>query len=144
MDWANFIIFFMVYERIVAAKAAMDTRDCSSYMCTQVGFFDDYLAMGIVRQAKVYLSLCVCIQVALLPTSPHISQCISPHLPMHLSISPHHLPISPHASLHISPCISPHLPISPALLRHLPFHGLRPPTPSCAMHVSIRYSSSKC
>ena len=65
MDWANFLIYFMVYERIMALIAALDVdqRDCSSYLCRDVGIFDDWLAMGTYRDCKLFLSFCVCIQL---------------------------------------------------------------------------------
>ena len=63
MDWTNFIIFFMVYERIVAMQQSHAVQDCSNYLCSEVGFFDDWQTMGIFRQVKTYLSLCICIQL---------------------------------------------------------------------------------
>ena len=41
----------------------MVNRDCSSYLCTEVGYFDDWRLMNSFRQCKTYLSLCVCIQL---------------------------------------------------------------------------------
>ena len=41
----------------------MDNHDCSSYLCSSVGYFDDWRTMGAYRMTKTYLSLCVCIQL---------------------------------------------------------------------------------
>jgi len=64
MDWLNFYFFFITYSYLRAARKAIDVeqRDCSSYLCADVGYFDDWLAMGLFRNAKLYLSLCLCIQ----------------------------------------------------------------------------------
>ena len=35
---------------------------CTSYLCKEVGFFDDWRLMGDYRSAKIYISLAVCIQ----------------------------------------------------------------------------------
>ena len=63
MDWANFIIYFMVFAEIEKVQQSIDFHDCSSYMCAEVGYFDDWKLMSTFRNAKMYLSLCVCIQL---------------------------------------------------------------------------------
>lgn len=35
-DWANYIVYFMYYAQLLSAKQAMDHRDCSSYLCSEV------------------------------------------------------------------------------------------------------------
>ena len=70
MDWLNFTIFFLVWNtlRQVQAFEASRTTDCAE-LCTTTGYRDDWRVMSTSRTAKLYLSLCVCIQV-----SPNPSQ----------------------------------------------------------------------
>jgi len=63
MDWANYIIFFMVYAQLLKTKSNWESFDCSSYLCAEIGYFDDWATMTSYRQSKLYLSLCVCIQL---------------------------------------------------------------------------------
>ena len=62
MDWLNFSIFFLVWHTLITMFWQEDNRTCS-HLCEEVGYYDDYLVMGTVRDAKIYLSLCVCIQL---------------------------------------------------------------------------------
>jgi hypothetical protein len=63
MDWFNFIIFFLLYATCKQVEDAVANPNCSSYMCEQVGYFDDWKLMKTMRSAKMYLSLCVCVQL---------------------------------------------------------------------------------
>jgi len=69
MDWANFLLYYMVYFGVLSTYAAIDEtpeyggKACTSYMCAQVGYWDDWKVMGEFRNTKIFLSLCVCIQL---------------------------------------------------------------------------------
>jgi hypothetical protein len=63
MDWSNFVIYYLVYIEVQRVQSLIRQRDCSSYLCQQVGYFDDWELMGSFRTCKTYLSLCVCIQL---------------------------------------------------------------------------------
>uniref|UniRef100_A0A7S2BTN0 Polycystin cation channel PKD1/PKD2 domain-containing protein n=1 Tax=Haptolina brevifila TaxID=156173 RepID=A0A7S2BTN0_9EUKA len=67
MDWANFVLFYLVWWRVQTVYQAIDESPefvpCSSYLCSAVGYFDDWKVMTRFRSCKVYLSLCVCIQL---------------------------------------------------------------------------------
>jgi hypothetical protein len=63
LDWTNFLIFFLVYAQALEVDAALHARDCSSYVCDKLGYFDDWRTMSEYRRMKQYLSLCVCIQL---------------------------------------------------------------------------------
>ena len=68
MDWANFILFFATWVQIrlavhAAEMATPEHQPCTSSLCVEVGFFDDWRVMGAFRHAKLLLSLCVCIQL---------------------------------------------------------------------------------
>merc|ERR1719171_223929 len=64
MDWLNFTIFFLVWNTLRQVHAFEDSRstDCAE-LCRTTGYRDDYRVMGTSRRAKIYLSLCVCIQL---------------------------------------------------------------------------------
>ena len=67
MDWANYVLYFLTWARMQELAEAIEAQEsqahCTSYMCTAMGYFDDWKVMGIFRQMKVFLSLCVCIQL---------------------------------------------------------------------------------
>ena len=65
MDWINFFFFFLTYMQIHAVSYSIANREqyCSSYMCTTLGYFDDWRLMKEYRMTKMYISLCVCIQL---------------------------------------------------------------------------------
>merc|ERR1719487_729118 len=64
MDWLNFTIFFLVWNtlRQVLAYDVSRLEDCAE-LCWTAGFRDDWRVMSTARTAKIYLSLCVCIQL---------------------------------------------------------------------------------
>ena len=63
MDWSNFVVYFLVFMQLLAVDEAQLNPDCSSYMCRDAGYFDDYKVMSEYRTMKLYFSLCVCIQL---------------------------------------------------------------------------------
>ena len=62
MDWLNFLNFFAVYSTLYNLRIYADNRPCAE-LCAEVGYVDDWQVMGESRDAKMYLSLCVCIQL---------------------------------------------------------------------------------
>jgi len=67
MDWANYIIFFLTYAGIQYYLQTLtetpENAGCASYMCSQVGYFDDWKVMKAFSDAKTALSICVCVQL---------------------------------------------------------------------------------
>ena len=76
MDWANFLLFFMVYS-LLSSQSELNARDnlrldsdatsgahdCGSVICNQFGFMDTWEVMNTARDAKFYMSMCVCLQL---------------------------------------------------------------------------------
>ena len=52
-----------LHSQIHAVNYFIYNRDCSSYLCTQIGYFDDWRLMKEYKSTKIYISLCVCIQL---------------------------------------------------------------------------------
>merc|ERR1719359_861021 len=67
MDWANFGVFYLTWltlRRGLALAHAAAAGECAgSLLCERIGYFDDWQRMDTLRTAKLYLSLCVCIQL---------------------------------------------------------------------------------
>ena len=64
MDWANYIVYFMVFAQVLTVASLEESQPrCNSYLCTKVGYYDDWEIMSEFRTTKLYLSLCVCIQL---------------------------------------------------------------------------------
>ena len=76
MDWANFLLFFMVYSLLTQQKeqnardnlrleydSSSGSHDCGSVICNQFGFMDMWEVMNTARDAKFYMSMCVCLQL---------------------------------------------------------------------------------
>eukprot|EP00316_Scyphosphaera_apsteinii_P024641 CAMPEP_0119345362 /NCGR_PEP_ID=MMETSP1333-20130426/107446_1 /TAXON_ID=418940 /ORGANISM="Scyphosphaera apsteinii, Strain RCC1455" /LENGTH=331 /DNA_ID=CAMNT_0007357825 /DNA_START=1 /DNA_END=996 /DNA_ORIENTATION=+ len=63
MDWTNYLVYFMVWGQLQHVLHKIHHRDCSSYLCAEVGYFDDWELMASFRMMKTLLSLCVCIQL---------------------------------------------------------------------------------
>ena len=68
MDWVNFGIYGLTWSTlrqtfVLAAASAGGHCDETNLLCQRVGYRDDWQLMDTVRQAKFYLSLCVCIQL---------------------------------------------------------------------------------
>ena len=67
MDWGNFIIFFMVYIQLHQTRW-LDERDksgtnCVAKFCTEFGYYDYHEVFSVGRNAKLLMSICVCIQL---------------------------------------------------------------------------------
>jgi len=62
LDWFNFLIFALVWWTM-KNFFERDSREVCSHICETVGYTDDWELMGIMKTAKNYLSLCVCIQL---------------------------------------------------------------------------------
>ena len=68
MDFSNFGIFAITWLTLRRSFALADayTADpsaCHSLLCASVGYRDDWELMDTMRSAKMYLSLCVAIQL---------------------------------------------------------------------------------
>ena len=63
MDWINFVIFFMAYSAVIATTDAVENQNCFNYLCTHIGYFDDWKVATLYRDTKTLLSFCVCIQL---------------------------------------------------------------------------------
>ena len=76
LDWANFLLFFQVFANLIEVDilANRDRErliwptdgtpgDCGSVICNQFGFFDIWEIMHTARTAKLFMSVCVCIQL---------------------------------------------------------------------------------
>ena len=59
------ILMCMACVQVLAVDAAVQSResDCASYLCQDVGYFDDWRLMDAFRKTKQFLSLCVCVQL---------------------------------------------------------------------------------
>lgn len=73
MDWLNYMVFFLVWFTLNQYFYQIDNPQCS-LICQRLGYRDDWMAMGTIRDGKFYLSLCVCIQ--LLKVIKFVSQLI--------------------------------------------------------------------
>jgi len=62
MDWLNYLVFFLVFVTIQQFLSEVNDVPCAP-ICQSIGFQDDWQSMETVRNAKLYLSLCVCIQL---------------------------------------------------------------------------------
>ena len=69
IDWTNYILFYLVWFSIRAYNAALvetpeyGGKACESYLCSQVGYWDDWRVMRDSSDTKFWLSLCVCLQL---------------------------------------------------------------------------------
>jgi len=65
MDWANFGLFFLTYFSLLrcAELGSAARGECHSEVCVRVGYRDDWELMDTMRTSKLFLSLCVCIQL---------------------------------------------------------------------------------
>ena len=65
MDWANFSLFFLTYFSLhrCAELGSAAQGECPSEVCVRVGYRDDWELMDTMRTSKLFLSLCVCIQL---------------------------------------------------------------------------------
>merc|ERR1719310_1537927 len=64
MDWGNYFIFFLTWMTLHDVfRLVAKGETCESLLCETVGYRDDWELMDTLRTAKLYLSLCVCIQL---------------------------------------------------------------------------------
>ena len=63
MDWTNYAIYLLFFLKLLDVQDALVNPDCTSYMCRDAGYFDDYKLMGEYRTMKLFYSMCVCIQL---------------------------------------------------------------------------------
>ena len=68
MDWTNAIYLFVLKACLTCD--ALVNPDCTSYMCRDAGYFDDYKLTGEYRTMKLFYSMCVCIQLLKILSSP--------------------------------------------------------------------------
>lgn len=61
-DWINFAIFFIVWATFLRMMGEEANRTCSQ-TCKTVGFYDDWKVSASMREGKMFLSLCCCIQL---------------------------------------------------------------------------------
>lgn len=63
MDWSVYAIFAIVYvtthEYVSLARSAL----CSAPLCVDIGYWDEDALTEAARDAKKFLSLCVCVQL---------------------------------------------------------------------------------
>lgn len=67
MDWSNFALFGMVYFTL-QRTLELNERDkggenCIARICTEFGFYDMWQVFDTARNAKFFMSICVCIQL---------------------------------------------------------------------------------
>ena len=76
LDWANFLLFFQVFANLIEVDVLANRDrerliwptdgtpgDCGSVICNQFGFMDLWEIMHTARTAKLFMSICVCIQL---------------------------------------------------------------------------------
>ena len=63
MDWANYLCYFVLFGQIQTTSNLFNQQDCSSHLCSNVGYFDDHELMASYRSTKLYLALCICLQL---------------------------------------------------------------------------------
>ena len=70
MDWTNFALFAMTYITLSTTitlndrdRLVLNASDCSNPLCAQIGFYDLWEVFNTARNAKFYMSICVCIQL---------------------------------------------------------------------------------
>ena len=62
MDWLNYLIFFLVFYMMRTYLRLHGNLPCSP-LCERAGYKDDWEVMTALKQGKLFLSLCVCIQL---------------------------------------------------------------------------------
>ena len=63
MDWANYILYYVVFAHIAQLRTLHESPSCESHLCAQMGYHDDWEVLSTYRSMKTFLSLCVCIQL---------------------------------------------------------------------------------
>ncbi|KOO31405.1 polycystic kidney disease protein-2 [Chrysochromulina tobinii] len=63
-DWLNFLIFGLTYWQVLIVERLLKARDCEgSYLCRELGYFDDWQLMGEYRWLKELFSFNLCVQL---------------------------------------------------------------------------------
>ena len=59
MDWTGFMLFVMLYIEFSNLRASLLDTSCNggAYMCTQMGFHDDWQQYKFTSNIKFYLSV---------------------------------------------------------------------------------------
>jgi len=65
MDWAGFMLFFLVFDSYQKLDANLRDQSCQerAFICTGVGFNDDWAAMGATKKCKQLLSIASTLQM---------------------------------------------------------------------------------
>jgi len=70
LDWTNFAVFALTYTTLSSTmtlnardKQVVTAADCPTAICAQFGFYDLWEVFAVSRDAKFYMSICVCIQL---------------------------------------------------------------------------------
>jgi len=62
MDWLNYTIFFIAFLTIIKYQNELENVPCHK-LCQETGYQDSWQVMATTRDAKFFLSICVCIQL---------------------------------------------------------------------------------
>lgn len=59
MDWTGFMLFVLLYIEFSNLRASLLDTSCNggAYMCTQMGFHDDWQQFKLTSNIKFYLSV---------------------------------------------------------------------------------------
>ena len=65
MDWAGFMLFFLVFDSYQKLDANLRDQSCNdrAIICTGIGFNDDWAAMGATKKCKQLLSIASTLQM---------------------------------------------------------------------------------
>ena len=65
MDWSGFLLFFALFVEFHNLRYSLTDSTCNdgAYMCTEVGYHDDWEQFYYTKQAKFFLSLCSTLQM---------------------------------------------------------------------------------
>ena len=65
MDWSGFMLFFALFAEFHNLRYSLTDVTCNggAYMCTEVGYHDDWEQFYYTKQTKFYLSLCSTLQM---------------------------------------------------------------------------------
>lgn len=58
MDWSGFMLFMLLYFEFNNLRASLLDTSCNdgAYLCTQMGFHDDWQQFKLTSSIKFYLS----------------------------------------------------------------------------------------
>ena len=65
MDWSGFLLFFALFVEFHNLRNSLTDTTCNdgAYMCTMVGYHDDWEQFYYTKQSKFFLSLCSTLQM---------------------------------------------------------------------------------